>query len=182
MRIRGGGEFATTRPVDLSGPRGRDFRAHFPDVARNLDLWNKLATGLDELGNRFQGLTHREAESSNPDQVTTALPMLLSALGRGEVRLADITWRVENGQLEASWQLDVFGAPAFSQIVRSGHLTDTIVKSVWEAVSAFPDLPDVRDYRTRLQEAQRLRPLLLDGLEHAEIAVELEGKCEHCPP
>jgi hypothetical protein len=103
VTIRGGGEFATTRPVDLSGPRGRDFRAHFPDVARNLDEWNQVATGIDELGNRFQGLTHREAEAASDDQATTALPMLLSGVGRGEVRLADVTWRVENGQLEASW-------------------------------------------------------------------------------
>jgi hypothetical protein len=165
----------------MSGPRARDFRAHFPDVARNLDAWNEVAAGLEELGNRFQGLTHREAESASDDQVTTALPMLLSAIGRGEVGLDDITWRVENGQLEASWQSDVFGAPAFSQIIRSGHLSNKSVQGVWEVVSAFPNLPDVRDYRTRIEEARQLRPVLLDGLEHAEIAVDLKGKCEHCP-
>jgi hypothetical protein len=182
ITIRRGGEFAAIRPVDLSGPRARDFRAHFPDVARNLDEWNHVAAGLEELGNRFQGLTHRQAEAASDDQVTTALPMLLSSLGRGEVELEDITWRVENGQLEASWQSDVFGAPAFSQIIRSGQLTDKGIQRVWDAVDAFPNLPDVRDYRTRLEAARRLRPVLLDGLEHAEIAVELKGKCEHCAP
>jgi hypothetical protein len=61
-------------------------------------------------------------------------------------------------------------------------VTDKSIHGVWEAISGFPNLPDVRDYRTRLEAARRLRSALLDGLEHVEIAVVGRGKCEHCPP
>lgn len=181
MPVRRVGDVQITSPIDMKTPQAKDFRAHYPEVAKDIDGWSVIATRFQEAGARYQGLTHREAEKASTDRTSTGLPQLLSPLGEDTLDLGDVTWRVESGRLEASWMMDTFHQPVFLTIVSTG-LSAAVVQQVWDVVTAFPNLPDVQDWRYRLQESRRLRVALIEGLGRAEVAVDLEGKCEHCPP
>ncbi|HEV2036768.1 MAG TPA: hypothetical protein VGU71_21670 [Candidatus Dormibacteraeota bacterium] len=181
MTYATGGKAQVVNPISMAGARARDFRSHYSKVANAIDKWNSVATGYGNSAMRYQGLTNIEAEKATDDR-STQLPMLLSALGRGDVDIRDVWWRAENiNRLEAAWQLDIYNQPAFSPMITTG-LTWTRIDRLWAVVSEFPNLADVRDWRTKVDEERRLRPVLLDGLEQAEIGVRLKGNCEHCPP
>jgi hypothetical protein len=167
----------------MTTPLAKDFRSHYPQVAIELDEWNGLAIGFDEAAARYRGLSHREAEKVLDQRGGNGLPDLLSALGQGDVQTGSITWQFQDLQMQASWSQDTFREPAWSTIIGkpATGLSETDIQRIWDAVCAFQDLPDVRDWRMRLQETRRLRPILVEGLGRAEIAVELEGRCEHCP-
>jgi hypothetical protein len=105
-------------------------------------------------------------------------------VGTCDLEPTTIDWQVENIQLQASWSQNTLREPAWSTIVGrpvAAGLTSVSLQRIWDAICAFPELPDVRDWRIRVHEADRLRPILLDGLGRAEIAVDLKGECEHCP-
>lgn len=176
------GRFQATNTMNLSSPRAQDFRVHFPHVADQLDQWNKIADGYGEAARRFAGLCHKEAERVTGPSDPTSFHYLLNAIGQGQVQVdvSAVTWRVENGRLEASWQLDIDHEPAFSPIVTK-ELSSEVVERVWQAVCDFPNLPGVQDWRTREEAHDQLRPALYDSLERAEIAFDLKGKCPHCP-
>jgi hypothetical protein len=180
MRYAAGGQVAVVNAITMGTARAEDFRSHYPVVGQQIDGWNLLATGYSESAMRFQGITHREAERATGDR-STGLPMLLSDLGRGAVDLDAITWRVENNRLEASYQLDVFNQPAFSPMVTT-DLSVAAIERFWAVLSMFSTLPEVREWRAKVEGIQRLRPALSDQLDRAEITVALRGKCQHCPP
>ncbi|MHB8614105.1 MAG: hypothetical protein ACYDAL_17035 [Candidatus Dormibacteraceae bacterium] len=175
------GRFATTNTMSMSSPRAQDFRVHFPHVAEQVDQWNNIADGYGEASRRFVGLCHNEAERVTGPNDPTSFHYLLGVLGQGQVDAEAVIWRVENGRLEASWQLDIDREPAFSPIVTK-NLTSDVVERVWQTVIDFPKLPGVQDWRTSKEAHDQLRPVLADSLERAEIAFELKGKCPHCPP
>jgi hypothetical protein len=185
MSVRGGAQTRITGPIDMTSPLARDFRSHYPEVARSIDEWNSVATDFDEAGRRYRGLTYRESEKVMLDDHTSnGLPDLLSAIGLGDLESATIDWQVENSQLQASWSQNTLREPAWSTIVGrpvAAGLTSASLQRIWDAIRVFPELPDVRDWRMRVHEVDRLRPILLDGLGRAEIAVDLTGGCEHCP-
>lgn len=175
------GRFEATNSMNMSSPRAQDFRVHFPHAADQLDQWNKLAEGYNEGISRFAGLCHKEAERVTGPADSTGFHFLLNAIGHGQVDLSEVTWRVENGRLEASWQLDVDNEPAFSPIVTKG-LTSDVVERAWQTVCDFPNLPGVQNWMTKKKAHDQLRPALADSLERAEIAFDLKGRCPHCPP
>jgi hypothetical protein len=179
-----GGRTPAVNPINMTMARARDFRAHYPLIARQIDEWNRLATGYSEASTRFQGLTYRETEKAFGGKISNGLPQLLGPLGQGDLDASAIVWQYANQQVEASWTRNFFNEPAWLTIIdrSTSGITEADLLRVWEVISAFPDLTPVSEWRTRLQGARRLRPLLLDALEHAEIAVELKGKCGHCPP
>jgi len=168
-----------TRIVNMTTPRAQDFRAHFPDAAKQLDQWNHIADGWSESGMRFQGLCHKVSEPAT-GETTNTFPQLLRAVGEGEIPTSAITWRVENGRLEASWGLDIDREPAWSPIVTQ-NLSIEKIERVLEALRSFPERQPVAEHRALCIAHDALRPQLLDALEHAEIAVELKGRCQHCP-
>jgi hypothetical protein len=180
MRSREGNQYEATNPMNMTSPRAEDFRAHFPYIAEQLDQWNKIADGYKQSIDRYTGTCHRESERATGD-VQSSLHSLLWAIGQGDVDVADVIWRVDNGRLEASWQLDVDDQPAFAPIATKG-LTNDIIDSVWETVRDFPNLPAVHDWRTRVDGKRQLRFPLIDSLERVEITFDLKGKCQHCPP
>jgi len=179
MNYATGGQVAVVNPVNMTTPRAKDFQAHYPLVGHQIDDWNRIASGYRESAYRYQALTNRAAEKATQGRAT-GLPMLLNELGRGDLAIGAITWRVQNNQLEASWALDVFNEPAFSPML--AEVTEQDVENAWQAISTFGDLREVKDWSARVDAVKRLRPALLDALEHVEIAVDLKGKCEHCPP
>lgn len=164
---------------------------HFPELAKQLDQWNALADGWTTSVMWFQGVCHKTSEKATND-LTSSFPQLLRALGEGEIEAAAVTWRIENNRLEASWQQDIDGQPAWSQITRGDSQRDLLagkalgpviedVERVWETVRTFPNLQPVVEWRRRRVAHDTLRPRLLDALEQAELVVELKGKCAHCP-
>ncbi len=112
MNFISGGRSPVVNPIKISGARAEDFRKHYPEVAQEIDEWNQLASGYAQINNRFIATTHREAEKATSDRTTT-LPMLLSDLGRGEINLGDITWRMDGNRLEASYAVNIFSEPVF---------------------------------------------------------------------
>jgi len=175
------GRFKATNTMSMSSPRAQDFRVHFPHVADQVDQWNTIADGYGEATRRFGGLCHKEADRVTGPSDPTSFHDLLNGIGRGDVDVAAVMWRVENGRLEASWQLDIDREPALSPIVTK-DLTSDVVERIWQTVSDFPKLPAVQEWRTREEAHDQLRPVLSDSLERAEIAFDLKGKCPHCPP
>jgi len=179
MNFVSGGRSPVVNPIKMLGARAEDFRKHYPQVAKEVDEWNELTSGYRQMNNRFIAITHREAEKATSDRATT-LPMLLGDLGRGEIDPGEITWRMDGNRFEASYAVSIFNEPVFSPIISNGPTADD-VERCWSVVAAFSDLPEVREWRARVDEERRLRPLLTDSLEHAEYALGLKGKCEHCP-
>lgn len=175
-----GGRAEATNQINLSSPRAKDFSSHFPDLAAQLGQWNQLADGWNTEVVRFQGLCHKEAEKAT-NGTDSNLPNLLQVIGLREVEPAAITWRVEDSRLEASWQLDFDKQPAWSPII-TRDLSIGSMERVWTALQSFPYLAPVAEWRNRRIAHDGLRPRLLDALEHAEIGVELKGRCANCPP
>ncbi len=179
MNFVSGGRSPVVNPITMSGARADDFRKHYPQVAKEIDEWNQLATGYAQINNRFIATTHREAEKATSDRTTT-VPMLLGDLGRGEIDLGDITWRMEGNRFEASYAVSIFNEPVYSPLISNGPTADD-VERFWSVVAALSDVPEVREWRARVDEERRLRPVLTNSLDHAEYALGLKGKCVHCP-
>lgn len=179
MNYVSGGRSPVVHAIRMSGARAEDFRTHYPIVAKEIDEWNQLANGYSQINNRFIATTHREAEKATGDRTTT-LPMLLSDLGNGQIALRDITWRMDGNRFEASYVVSIFNEPVYSPMISNGPSAQDI-EHFWDVVAEFPNLSEVREWRERIDDERRLRPLLTDSLDHAEYALDLKGKCEHCP-
>ena len=174
-----GNLFQTTNAIDVSLPRAKDFLAHYPSVASVVDEWNQMAHAYNDVLGRFAGLAHTTAEEIT-GRANTGLPRLLIKLGDGDLDISDIAWRIENGQLEGSWEQYNDGKPAFSPVAWPDATTETM-EQVQVRVAAFRDLPLVRERRRLREVNDRLRPILLSAFDDAELAVELNGRCPHCP-
>jgi len=179
MQDAKGYNFITTEPIDTSGPRAKDFLAHYPDVAAAVDEWNRMANGYREVLRRFAGQTHKTSEQLT-GSVNSGFPRLLQQVGQGDLGVSNITWRIVDGRMEASWERDVDDQPVFVPVVTT-QATDETLERVRSGIAAFLETPLVRERRARREVNDRLRPVLLDALERAEIAVELKGRCEDCP-
>lgn len=179
MQDAKGYNFTTTEPIDTSGPRAKDFLAHYPEVAAAVDEWNRMANGYRGVLSRFAGQTHKTSEQLT-GTVNSGFPRLLQQVGEGDLAASDITWRIVDGRLESSWERDVDEQPVFVPVV-TAQATDETQEKVQRGIAAFLETPLVRDRRARREVNDRLRPVLLDAFERAEIAVVLKGRCEHCP-
>jgi hypothetical protein len=52
--------------------------------------------------------------------------------------------------------LDVFNEPAFSPVLTD--VTEDGIERTWQIISTFGDIPDVKDWRTKVDEVKRFRP------------------------
>jgi membrane protein implicated in regulation of membrane protease activity len=121
MSYASGGMAQVVNAIPMTGARAQDFRSHYSEVADQIDEWNRLANGYVQASHRFLVVTHREAEQATNDR-TTGLPVLLGDYGRGDVELSDMTWRVENNRLEASYQVTVMNEPAWRDPQKLVHV------------------------------------------------------------
>ncbi len=65
-------------------------------------------------------------------------------------------------------------------MISNGPTVDD-VERFWRVVTTFSEVPEVREWRARVDEERRLRPRLTNSLDQAEYALGVKGRCEHCP-
>ena len=187
-----GNMFRATRPIDTTLPRAKDFLAHYPKVGAVMTEWNQMALGWTQLLGRYGGFSHKSSEEIT-GSTNSSLARLLISYGGRDVDLDDVAWRVNNGHIEASWELDVDNEPAWVPIMQSpgtvmdayAGRTEAILGAKLEEVKAkvadFPAQPLTVERRRQQEINDRLRPILIAAFDDAEMAVELTGHCPHCP-